>query len=180
MQCTAYCLADYKYIVQYFTVFSHLQDHTFHMTQICCLSTCKQVLSCDSWRNFWRNSYFFFFMLEQKTTCGRAVFVFHWPLYNRVLSGHILTPDVSVGFEVLAGNHIISCQRQQWKWTRAPWWRNDFMNGWQRSHQMAELLCFWSSSLLRLAVEASRVQDLKWVIYDSKYNSPKLTTTALL
>lgn len=50
----------------------------------------------------------------------------------RVLSGLMFTHSVSVGFEVLAGNHIISCQRQQWKWTRVPRWRNDFMNGWHR------------------------------------------------
>lgn len=83
----------------------------------------------------------FFYVLYVKlriTMCVWTVFVFNQTLCNKVLSGHILTRSVCVGFEVLAGNHIISCQRQQWKWTRAPWWRNDFMNGSQRSHRMAE------------------------------------------
>lgn len=116
------------------------------------------------------------------TTCVWAVLVFDRCLCNRVLSEHILTCGVSVGFEVLAGNHIISCQSQQWKWTRATRWRSDFMNGWQRSHRMAEPLCFGSSSLLWLPVEASQSSWLnsQRVVCDRKQDSHKLTTTAWL
>lgn len=132
---------------------------------------------CDSW------SYFYFIILYVKlhtTMYARAVFVFNRGLCNRVLSGYILTRSVSAGFEVLAGNHIISCQHQQWKWTRAHWWRNDFMNGWQRSHQMAEPLCFGSSGPLWLVVETSQVQDWIYSKFSLEVNIISLNWPQLL